>query len=604
MLRCRPTIRLLAQPQQQLNQRTISTIASGWSSRNRSALQLPLCSQQRFLLHSSAARSHRHRSHAHLHEHEEEHEHEHEHRPATRAPTAAAKTSSRPLSSTSSIDKQAAASSSPAEQPLSTTTMLFRRLKGVLHHYTLGAKLLWKNYKIARQLKKRVKNDGIGALSYPEHVFLRRWRSDFAVGVPFILVFSLPVVGYAAPLFALFAPRYIPATFHTPAQVLTHVRLDARAARSSIASLKQFYGFHAHACGLDKLRRLLERIERGVGRVQHVDELLPLSRLFAALSPTLLSFPRQHLLLLHRTLLHAGFLPRYFFTRGMFVRALTRWRERVWAEDKLLLRPEGGGVDALTTEQLVRALYDRGLYRQPIAMGAVLAREQANELDSVDSSKQKKPGSADTTSTATPSSSADASSLLSSFSSRTAFDPPLLPPPPSDALVSEWRQTLREWLSLHARLVDETNVAQQNFQLKTRQEDADRIAALIERTPADNAAQADEATADAQQLSTKPAENAAPLAASSSPVPPPSGTSAAVPSPPAVPAAPSSGSASGDARPAVTSSSSSSSPSSSAPAPVDPMPPAFPLVFLVHVGPLARIISTAADLAAVQPDAS
>jgi hypothetical protein len=407
--------------------------------------------------------------------------------------------------------------------------VLFHRLKGAMNHYKLGGKLLWKNYKIARELKRRVKEGG-SALSHNEEVFLRRWRSDFAVGVPFVILLLLPVIGDIMPLFALLAPRYIPATFHTPAQVLAHVRLDARAAHSSVASLKHFYGLHPQDGNGEQLRALLELIELGTGKVKHLDELQPLVSLFAS-TPSLGVFPREHLLVLHRALLHAGFLPRFLYPRGLLVRDLEGWRNRVWAEDQPLMRAENGdgGVDALTVEQLVRALYDRGLYRQPIAMGAVLSREQTRELDSVESADKKKEPAAANAAVAPPSppSAVKASSSLS----LDAFDPPVLPPPPSDELVAEWRQTLREWLALHARLVAETEAAGST--------------------------------------------NSAPLAASSAR----SATVSPSPAPPAVAAA---------------AGATATSPSSS-----------FPLSFLVHVGPLARDMSTDEELAALQtPDAS
>src|SRR4051812_1403189 len=79
------------------------------------------------------------------------------------------------------------------------------------------------------------------SLSYSETVFLAQARTDLMLGIPFIVVFALPVAGYLAPITALVAPRYVPSTFHTPEQVFTHLRQDARAARGVIGSLKQVY---------------------------------------------------------------------------------------------------------------------------------------------------------------------------------------------------------------------------------------------------------------------------------------------------------------------------------------------------------------------------
>lgn len=171
-----------------------------------------------------------------------------------------------------------------------------------------------------------------------------------------------------------------------------------------------------------------------------------------------------------------------------------------------------GGVDALSVPELVMALYDRGIYRQPIAMGGVLARDQTAQLAWVDKRHD------------TP----------------RPVDPfMLLPEPPSDALVAEWRLTLQEWAQLHSKLQAQVDAALTAH--KQQQQEHEEL--------------------KQQQQSNKASESVASADATKSSSPP------------------------------TTSASSSGKKSE----------PTFPLAFLLHVGPLARVPSTAADLAAVTP---
>lgn len=179
--------------------------------------------------------------------------------------------------------------------------------------------------------------------------------------------------------------------------------------------------------------------------------------------------------------------------------------------DQLLL---SGGVDALSVPELVLALYDRGIYRQPIAMGGVLARDQTAQLASVDKRHD------------TP----------------RPVDPlMLLPEPPADALVAEWRQALQEWVHLHCKL----------------QAQLDHALDAHKQQQHEHEQQQQQQQQQQRQQSDKTNESGASTDASKTSSPP-----------------------SGDKK---------------------PDPPVFPLAFLLHVGPLARVPSTAADLAAVTP---
>lgn len=429
---------------------------------------------------------------------------------------------SSPPSSSAVAAATAGAASSPAARSFPQMARgLLRQFRLVAHHYKLGAKLLWSNLKRARAIRRRLSNahPKPATLTYSESLHLHRFRTDMALGIPFVVVGALPIVGNLAPLFAWLCPRYIPATFHFPSQTLQHVRADGRSARALLASLRQVYSFHAHSCGLDKLRGMLERIEKGVGKFDRVDSLAPLASLFQELTPSPALYTRHHLLLVHRALVHSGFIPKYAYTRGMLVRSLERWADRIWSEDQLLLG--AGAVHALDTPVLVSALYDRGLYRQPILMAAVLARAQREALDGVDGDRAR------------------------AIAAGKELPPPAflpsLPPPPSAKLVAEWREALEQWVHMHATLRAET---------KAKAEAHAALASAAGATP--HSSHSHEAK-DKHAASSSASHTA---------------TSSTTKS--ATPATP-------------------------------PDAPTFPLSFLIHAGPIGRIASSQADIAAVPP---
>ena len=51
-----------------------------------------------------------------------------------------------------------------------------------------------------------------------EKQFLYNFQYDIRIGIPIVILFSLPIVGYSVPLFALFYSRYLPSTFILPKQ--------------------------------------------------------------------------------------------------------------------------------------------------------------------------------------------------------------------------------------------------------------------------------------------------------------------------------------------------------------------------------------------------
>jgi hypothetical protein len=47
---------------------------------------------------------------------------------------------------------------------------------------------------------------------------LEQFRYGIRVGIPFVTLFAIPIIGYSAPLVALIAPKYLPSTLIMPTQ--------------------------------------------------------------------------------------------------------------------------------------------------------------------------------------------------------------------------------------------------------------------------------------------------------------------------------------------------------------------------------------------------
>jgi hypothetical protein len=62
-----------------------------------------------------------------------------------------------------------------------------------------------------------------------EHEHLRIYSSDIRVGIPFVALFALPIVGYSAPLLALLSPRSLPSTLIVPQQKVSFVLSQKKA---------------------------------------------------------------------------------------------------------------------------------------------------------------------------------------------------------------------------------------------------------------------------------------------------------------------------------------------------------------------------------------
>ena len=211
----------------------------------------------------------------------------------------------------------------------------FHNTRHLLRHYSLGVKLIYRDYKEMRSIQLKHFQQPDLPHTWPEAVHMRRTRSDLSVGLPFIAVFALPIVGYAALIFAFLVPRYIPFALAQEKQIALFLKQDANASKQVLHQLEEMYTLHPHGCALTKMRELLEMIQAGQSRIDELRQLKPLAPMMHALTPTLMHLSRSHLLQLHQAVIHSGFLPKYCFTRKFLIRRLQEWRETILKEDKV-----------------------------------------------------------------------------------------------------------------------------------------------------------------------------------------------------------------------------------------------------------------------------
>ena len=65
----------------------------------------------------------------------------------------------------------------------------------------------------------------MNSLTRIDNLVLDQFRYDMRVGIPFVLLFSIPIIGYSAPLLALLAPKYLPSTLIMPKQKVFTLRI-------------------------------------------------------------------------------------------------------------------------------------------------------------------------------------------------------------------------------------------------------------------------------------------------------------------------------------------------------------------------------------------
>jgi hypothetical protein len=91
---------------------------------------------------------------------------------------------------------------------------ILSRIRYVLNHYWLGSKLLYQNYKSIKQIQKK----DVKSLTHVDNLVLDQFHYDIRVGIPFVTLFMIPIIGYLAPLLAFVAPKYLPSTLIMPKQ--------------------------------------------------------------------------------------------------------------------------------------------------------------------------------------------------------------------------------------------------------------------------------------------------------------------------------------------------------------------------------------------------
>jgi hypothetical protein len=126
------------------------------------------------------------------------------------------------------------------------------------------------------------------------------------------------------------------------------------------------------------------------------------------------SFSREHLLLLHKSVLHSSFIARYLFINYSFESQLEMWEYRVSIDDKQIK-----DIDKLSPYVLVASLYSRGLYLHLNEMGKVLEDQQTNILNKMNKKYQQTTQSIQ-------------------------IDPNIL---------NDWKQLLYQWIQIHNKIL-------------------------------------------------------------------------------------------------------------------------------------------------------
>ncbi|KAG5176124.1 hypothetical protein JKP88DRAFT_351195, partial [Tribonema minus] len=99
----------------------------------------------------------------------------------------------------------------------STSTSTLTKLRAWVSAFVAGGKTLWYEHKTSRLLRQKLR-DG-ETLTGKERRLLRQNPEDIKLAIPLVVLFCVPVLGYAAPLIGLAFPRVLlPPQFWTDAQ--------------------------------------------------------------------------------------------------------------------------------------------------------------------------------------------------------------------------------------------------------------------------------------------------------------------------------------------------------------------------------------------------
>ena len=124
-------------------------------------------------------------------------------------------------------------------------------------------------------------------------------------------------------------------------------------------------------------------------------------------------FPRQHLLLLHQSVIHSSFLAKYLLLNYSLETQLEMWEYRTLIEDK-----EIGNIDQFSPLMLVTSLFRRGLYLHLDQMGKVLELEQTKLLSEMNPK-------------------------LAKSNEKVLID---------EQVLHDWKLLLRQWINIHQQL--------------------------------------------------------------------------------------------------------------------------------------------------------
>ncbi|CAF0903451.1 unnamed protein product [Adineta ricciae] len=253
---------------------------------------------------------------------------------------------------------------------------IISRIRYVLNHYWLGSKLLYRNSRRIQQIRKKNEDN----VTRNERLFLDQYHYDIRVGIPFVALFSIPIVGYSAPLLAILGPKYLPSTLIMPTQKVKFLREDANVSSTIIDSFVKFNQNRFHpeiTYGMIPSIQLINEILISENRFERISSSIPeYSSLFHRCYPLSL-FPREHLLKLHQSVLHSSFLTHYFSSNYKLESQLEMWQYRTLIDDKQL-KPN---LEKCSPYDLVVSLCRRGLYLHVEEMGKVLENEQINQLN-------------------------------------------------------------------------------------------------------------------------------------------------------------------------------------------------------------------------------
>ncbi|CAF3418806.1 unnamed protein product [Rotaria socialis] len=256
------------------------------------------------------------------------------------------------------------------------------RIRYVLNHYWIGSKLLYDNYKTAREIRKK----DVNSLTRLDYLTLEQYRYDIRIGAPFVLLFAMPIIGYSAPLLALIAPKYLPSTLIMPKQKVEFLKDDANVSSSIIDSLiklskrqydsEKIHDFISIIQFINKISSANDRFESIMSSIEETSSLFNRNL-------NLSSIERQHLLLVHQSILHSSFISKYLLNNYSIIKQIENWQNRIFNDDQILIK----NINKLSRYELVLSLYSRGIYLHLNEMANVLKYEQINHFNRIEKKK-------------------------------------------------------------------------------------------------------------------------------------------------------------------------------------------------------------------------